>query len=171
MTSSPPPHIRLLNLLGAIRGLSPFDVMTAEEDELLRDLIVRWHDAENIPVSEIMKTLANVSETTAYRRLISLRDKGLIHSFKKSFLALLKLAGVTHNADGRMRTPYSLRHTYATERLNAGVQEYHLAQNMGTSVAMLEQHYGHTSNVGNVRELTKRRPMGRAAVDLEWLAA
>ena len=94
-----------------------------------------------------------------------------IHSFKKSFLALLKMAGVTHSADGRMRTPYSLRHTYATERLNAGVQEYHLAQNMGTSVAMLEQHYGHTSNVGNVRELTKRRPMGRAAVNLEWLAA
>lgn len=60
--------------------------------------------------------------------------------FKKSFLALLKMAGVTHSADGRMRTPYSLRHTYATERLNAGVQEYHLAKNMGTSVAMLEKH-------------------------------
>ena len=74
-----PPHIRLLNLLGAIRGLSPFDLMTAEEEELLRDLIVRWHAAEDIAVSEIMKNLAGVSETTAYRRLISLRDKGLIH--------------------------------------------------------------------------------------------
>ena len=79
MAAKAPNHIRLLNLLGAIRGLSPFDVMTAEEDELLRDLIVRWHDAEDITVSEIMKTLAGVSETTAYRRLISLRDKGLIH--------------------------------------------------------------------------------------------
>ena len=94
-----------------------------------------------------------------------------IGSFKKSFLALLKLAGVTHSPDGMMRTPYSLRHTYATERLNAGVQEYHLAQNMGTSVAMLEQHYGHTANVANVRELTKQRAVGKAVVDLEWLAA
>lgn len=78
MASSHPPHIRLLNLLGAIRALSPFDVMTADEEELLRDLIVRWHSAEDIAVSEIMRDLAGVSETTAYRRLISLRDKGLV---------------------------------------------------------------------------------------------
>ncbi len=94
-----------------------------------------------------------------------------IGSFKKSFLALLKMAGVTHSPEGRLRTPYSLRHTYATERLNAGVQEYHLAQNMGTSVAMLEQHYGHTANVANVRELTKGRKLGASGLDLEWLAA
>jgi integrase len=95
-----------------------------------------------------------------------------IRSFKKSFLALLKVAGVSHSPEGMLRTPYSLRHTYATERLNAGVQEYHLAQNMGTSVAMLEQHYGHTANVANVRELTKqRRKSGDAVVDLDWLAA
>jgi integrase len=94
-----------------------------------------------------------------------------IGSFKKSFVALLKMAGVTHSPDGRMRTPYSLRHTYATERLNAGVQEYHLAKNMGTSVSMLEQHYGHTSTIGNVRELTKQRRKSGDAVDLEWLAA
>lgn len=84
---------------------------------------------------------------------------------------MLKLAGVTHSPEGRVRTPYSLRHTYATERLNAGVQEYHLAQNMGTSVAMLEQHYGHTSNVGNVAELTKQRRKGGEVVDMDWLAA
>jgi integrase len=98
-----------------------------------------------------------------------------IGSFKKSFLALLQLAGVTHSPDGRARTPYSLRHTYATERLNAGVQEYHLAQNMGTSVAMLEQHYGHTSTVRNVGELTKparvRGVREQDTADFAWLAA
>jgi DNA-binding transcriptional ArsR family regulator len=73
-----PKHIRLLNLLGAIRDLSPFDVMTADEEELLRDLVVRWNSSGEITVSEIMKSLAGVSETTAYRRLISLRDKGLV---------------------------------------------------------------------------------------------
>ena len=98
-------------------------------------------------------------------------DGAPIHSFKKSFLALLTLAGVTHSPEGQTRTPYSLRHTYATHRLNAGVQEYHLAQNMGTSVAMLEQHYGHTANIANVRELTKQRKMTAEGLDLEWLAA
>lgn len=79
MMAHRPPHIRLLNLLSAIRDLSPFDVMTAEEDELLRNLIIRWHESEDIAVSEIMRNLAGVSETTAYRRLIALRDKGLVH--------------------------------------------------------------------------------------------
>lgn len=99
-----------------------------------------------------------------------------IGSFKKSFLALLKLAGVTHSPEGVLRTPYSLRHTYATERLNAGVQEYHLAKNMGTSVAMLEQHYGHTSNVANVFELIKKPAANRSGKEgqaggLDWLTA
>ena len=78
MPSDAPPHIRLLNLLGAIRDLSPFDVMTAEEEQLLRSLLVRWHKARDIPVSEIMATMTGASATTAYRRLIALRDKGLI---------------------------------------------------------------------------------------------
>src|ERR1019366_5646950 len=58
-----------------------------------------------------------------------------IRSYKKSFNSLLTTAGVSSNSDGERRTPYSLRHTYATFRLNNGVHEYHLARNMGTSVA------------------------------------
>ncbi len=77
MTSSPL-HIRLLNLLSAIRELSPFDAMTAEEEELLRDLLVRWHNARDIPVSLIMNSMTEVSAATAYRRLMSLHAKGLI---------------------------------------------------------------------------------------------
>ncbi len=73
-----PLHIRLLNILAAIRDLSPFDMMTAEEDELLRELIVRWHHGKSVSVSEVMKDMRDVSPTTAYRRLIALRDKGLI---------------------------------------------------------------------------------------------
>lgn len=79
MPSEAPPHIRLLNLLGAIRGLSPFDVMSAEEEQLLRSLLVRWHEADDISVSDIMASMTSASATTAYRRLIALRDKGLVH--------------------------------------------------------------------------------------------
>lgn len=78
MTTRYPVHIRLLNLLGAIRDLAPFDGMSADEDELLRELLVRWYGVEEIAVSEIMRDLAGVSQSTAYRRLISLRDKGFI---------------------------------------------------------------------------------------------
>lgn len=75
---SEPLHIRLLNLLGAIRDLAPFDVMTAEEEALLRSLLICWHEGHDISVGEIMRSMTEVSSATAYRRIISLRDKGLI---------------------------------------------------------------------------------------------
>lgn len=78
MKADQPLHIRVLNLLGAIRDMSPFNSMTAEEDELIRDLIVRWHAQDEIAVSDIMRSLTGVSQTTAFRRVIALRDKGLI---------------------------------------------------------------------------------------------
>ena len=62
---------------------------------------------------------------------------------------------VEEDTHGNKRTIYSLRHTYATFRLQEGVHQFILAGNMGTSVAMLEKHYGHTSNVASAAELTK----------------
>jgi integrase len=83
------------------------------------------------------------------------RDGTPIGSFKKSFAALLKSADVEKDSHGEKRTIYSLRHTYATFRLQEGVHQFVLAKNMGTSVAMLEKHYGHTSNIASAAELTK----------------
>jgi integrase len=83
------------------------------------------------------------------------RDGTEIGSLKKSFEALLKYTGLEYDEKGEKRTIYSLRHTYATFRLNEGVHQFVLAKNMGTSVAMLERHYGHTSNVASAAELTK----------------
>jgi len=57
----------------------------------------------------------------------------------------------------RRRWVYSLRHTYATFRLQEGVNHFVLARNMGTSVRMLEQFYGHVSNRAMASELTKSR--------------
>ncbi|MBL4837286.1 MAG: tyrosine-type recombinase/integrase [Kordiimonadaceae bacterium] len=69
-------------------------------------------------------------------------DGSPIKSFKKSFSAALKRAGVLYDRKGNKRVPYSLRHTYATMRLQQGVSVYTLAMNMGTSVAMIEKYYG-----------------------------
>ncbi len=74
-----PIHLRVLYVLSAIRELSPFDTMTAEEDQLLRSLLVRWHQAAEVSVSEVMAGMVGVSQATAYRRIMSLRDKGLIY--------------------------------------------------------------------------------------------
>ena len=60
--------------------------------------------------------------------------------------ALLKSARLETDTSGAKRTIYSLRHTYATFRLHEGVNQYLLARNMGTSAAMLEKHYEHTSS-------------------------
>lgn len=100
------------------------------------------------------------------------RDGSAIGSFKKSFQSLINAAGVETDSHGQKRTIYSLRHTYATFRLHEGVHQFTLARNMGTSVAMLEQFYGHTSNITSAGELTKttkkRRTAGKAS-DLSWL--
>jgi integrase len=89
--------------------------------------------------------------------IFSHKDGTPIQSFKKGFAALVHEAGVEFDRSGDRRTIYSLRHTYATFRLQEGVNHYVLARNMGTSVKMLEQHYGHTSNRAMADELTKHK--------------
>ena len=79
MTRPPPPSfVRLLDMLNAIRQLSPFDTLNADEGLLLDALIVKWHERDNIMVSEVMSDARFGSQPTAYRRIISLRDKGLV---------------------------------------------------------------------------------------------
>ncbi len=99
------------------------------------------------------------------------KDGTEIGSFKKSFTALIRFAGVERDTHGNMRSIYSLRHTYATFCLQHGVSVYTLAKNMGTSVAMIEQYYGHTTNIASAAELTKKvkKEASGAASSLSWL--
>jgi integrase len=93
-------------------------------------------------------------------------DGKSIHSFKKGFEALIRECGVEFDATGERRVIYSLRHTYATFRLQEGVNHYALAQNMGTSVKMLEAYYGHTTNRSLATELMKTS--GKKRNTLPW---
>ncbi len=70
-------------------------------------------------------------------------DEKPIKSFKKGLRALLDAANLRRDDRGVERDAYSFRHYYATQRLLAGISVYTLAENMGTSVAMIEKHYGH----------------------------
>jgi integrase len=60
---------------------------------------------------------------------------------------LLVKAGLRDGPSGVPRSTYCFRHTYATFRLGEGVDVYFLAEQMGTSVKMIEEHYGHVNTV------------------------
>jgi integrase len=47
------------------------------------------------------------------------------------------VAGLEH------RSPYALRHTYATFSIAAGVSLFALARRMGTSTSQIDRTYGH----------------------------
>ena len=110
-------------------------------------------DREAIPMPQAAKVLKDMKE----RRRIELEGNEVpngeavfcsipgkaIGSFKKGFDSLVRFADLTKDSQGQKRTIYSLRHSYATFRLIEGVNQYLLAQNMGTSVEMIERFYGH----------------------------
>jgi len=60
---------------------------------------------------------------------------------------VLNTAGLREGAQGVPRSTYCFRHTYATMRLHEGVDVYFLAEQMGTSVKMIEDHYGHVDTI------------------------
>jgi integrase len=49
----------------------------------------------------------------------------------------VKAAGLAH------RTPYSLRHTFASFAIAAGIPTFEIARMMGTSIEQIEKTYGH----------------------------
>ena len=81
-----------------------------------------------------------------------------IKTFKRSFHSLLEFANVPIMKNGTARTIYSLRHLYATQRLYEDVSPFHLAKQMGTSIEMLEKHYGQTITSSAAAQITKTRP-------------
>ena len=86
------------------------------------------------------------------------KDGLAIHSFKKAFASLLTFLDFSKSVNGSARSIYSFRHHYATERLSNNVNPFLLAKNMGTSVEMLEKHYGHTVGSELADQITKRVP-------------
>ena len=90
-----------------------------------------------------------------------------IKSLKKSFKSLLQHADVKVMKDGMNRSIYSLRHYYATRKIyEDNISVYLLAQQMGTSVKMIEQYYGHilpsdvADKIGQTRTKLKVKDTG-----------
>lgn len=97
--------------------------------------------------------------------LIFCHEDGNPIKYLKGFNNLLKAAGMELDGQQRKRTIYCLRHTYATQRLENGTNVYWLKQNMGTSVAMIEKHYGQTRVLAGIEHETAHRKMPTKPAD------
>jgi len=74
-------------------------------------------------------------------------------AYYKHWHALMKDTGLAES--NKTLTYYSLRHTYITFRLLAGTNAFMLAENVGTSLKMIEDHYAHIKSHAIRLELTK----------------
>ena len=83
------------------------------------------------------------------------KDGMPIGTFKRSFNNVLSSSGVAAEREGMARTIYSLRHFYATMRLRQDVNPFQLARQMGTSIEMLEKHYGQIVTSEVAMQITK----------------
>lgn len=83
--------------------------------------------------------------------------------YKGMIRDLLEESGLLVGQNGKDRSTYCFRHTYATFRLAEGVDVYFLAHQMGTSVKMIEQHYGHANAVKNAALILRGLPGWEAA--------
>ncbi len=71
---------------------------------------------------------------------------------------LLTESGLLMSSSGSRRSTYCFRHTYATFRLSEGIDVYFLSKQMGTSVQMIEDHYGHINPVKNAERILQGLP-------------
>lgn len=87
------------------------------------------------------KNLDAVIEAKLDRKVFVFPAGDAPHSLDSVFERLMVESCLFKDAAGKNRTLYSLRHTYATFRLEEGVDIHTLAKQMGTSVGMIERHY------------------------------
>ena len=81
--------------------------------------------------------------------------------------SLLREADLLLSASGKRRSTYSFRHTYATFRLMRGTDVYILAKQMGTSVEMIEDYYGHITPVSNADRILQGIPGWELSEDVD----
>jgi integrase len=143
-------------LLGAGGGSAKQDEESAEEQRKIVILNVsgkgkfrRLVAPSN--VAEYLERIRTIAKATGTDDHVFTTYKGepaesLYKALVKDLLTETKLL---KGPAGTERSTYCFRHTYATLRLSEGVDVYLLAEQMGTSVQMIEKHYGHITPVKN----------------------
>ncbi|MBO9712649.1 MAG: tyrosine-type recombinase/integrase [Sphingomonas sp.] len=90
------------------------------------------YDEEPKPEDRVFTTIDGKPNQSLYEHLVD---------------DLLEVTKLRRGSGGTARSIYSFRHTYATMRLQEGVDSLLLADQMGTSVKVIQDHYGHVNTV------------------------
>jgi integrase len=158
--------------IGELRNLKWNEVRrrTYEEDDNTVRLILNVNGK-----TEIREVVCNKGTEVLFERLYDYRKEQLnahpspdtfvfchqdgtpITSRTKAFDSMVDDLNLKKNFMGKSRTLYAFRYMYATFRLREEVSPFLLARQMGTSVEMLEQHYGQVVNRLVATQITKTR--------------
>jgi integrase len=128
-------------------------------------LLKRWRETSQYNKHNDLVWFGQVDAAT--------REVGKFTDLNRGFQLFLKrvpynerVDGLLYDRDGDKRSLYSLRHTYATLRLEKGdVSVYDLAMNMGCKVAQIENHYSHVLTQQRRHEITKTKRKTAAVVE------
>jgi integrase len=111
-------------------------------------------------VATYLDRIRDISKHTAPDDFVFVTDQGqMARTLYYSLVERLLIeSGLQNGSSGSRRSTYCFRHTYATFRLTEGVDVYFLAKQMGTSVKMIEDHYGHVTPVKNADRILQGLP-------------
>lgn len=109
-------------------------------------------------------SLEEVVQAKLDKLLFRMRDGTQPYNLVNAFADCLEKSGMSKgDTDGKDRSLYSLRHYYATQRILEGVSFGQLANQMGTSVLMIERHYSHLKPLMIAEQLAGAIPDGKTA--------
>lgn len=139
-----------------------------------RNLIARHNTQDFLERIQLRdKALAKLSFDNLLKKRVDeyvfrLRDGTTSEHLNGTFRNLMRDSGLNKNsADGKTKTLYSLRHTYAhLSILEENIDVYKLSKQMGTSVPMIEKYYGHITPAHVANKLAGKR-MGKRRVTAE----
>jgi integrase len=97
----------------------------------------------------VVEALAAVPPQLHTRLIFPAAKGGLIdlHNWREDYWRPAMVAAGLVDDDGKPdRGPYALRHTFATMALRAGLPTFDVARMMGTSIEMIDLHYGHLAH-------------------------
>ena len=104
------------------------------------------------------------------KHLFRMRDGNRPYDLVGAFADCLEAAGLSKSdKDGKSRSLYSLRHYYATQRVLEGMSFGQLANQMGTSILMIERHYSHLKPLMIAEQLAGSIPNDKTAASEEIL--
>lgn len=94
-------------------------------------------DLKDTPLEDVLKQ-------RVAQKVFRLSDGTVPDNWNKPFRQMLEGSNLLKSpVTDKERSLYSLRHYYATQRLLEGIPIHDLAQQMGTSVLMIQKHYSH----------------------------